>query len=140
MQTESNVKPTSNFEIEEHANKKCDVLFYTNIEETTKDDETIYTYDFYRLSMRTRDNLQEKIEADYDTWLEVAKTQEENKFATEIREKRDKLLADTDWTQMQDTALSDEKVEEYKIYRQELRDITAQDNFPYKVDFPTKPS
>ena len=140
MQTESNVKPTSNFEIEEHANKKCDVLFYTNIEETTRDDETIYTYDFYRLSMRIRDNLQEKIEADYDTWLEVAKTQEENKFATEIREKRDKLLADTDWTQMQDTALSDEKVEEYKIYRQALRDITTQDNFPYKVEFPSKPS
>ena len=140
MKTQSDIKPENEFEIKEHANNKCDVLFFTNIEEIVEDDETIYKYDLYRLPMRMRNNLKESIESNYDKWLEFAKTQEENKLTTKIREKRDKLLSNTDWTQMQDTALSDEKVEEYKTYRQALRDITAQDNFPYKVEFPSKPS
>ena len=53
-----------------------------------------------------------------------------------VREKRDKLLADTDWTMMADVNMEIEKREKYVNYRQELRDITKQKDFPYNVIFP----
>lgn len=38
---------------------------------------------------------------------------------------RDSYLHQTDWTQMPDNPISDEKKEQYKLYRQELRDFTT---------------
>ena len=143
MQTaESTVKP-SNFTIEENGNGKSIVSFFDNVvtnEESNEDEEytsTNYTYDVYTIELRSRDNLEEEIEANYDQWLEFVKNKDYEETAKEVRAKRDKLLADTDWTQCADTALSDEEVEEYRTYRQELRDITDQEGFPYDVDFPT---
>lgn len=40
-----------------------------------------------------------------------------------IREKRNKLLAETDWYMMPDVNIPVEKLEKVKVYRQELRDI-----------------
>lgn len=40
-----------------------------------------------------------------------------------IREKRNKLLAETDWYMLPDVNMPAEKLEKVKIYRQELRDI-----------------
>lgn len=40
-----------------------------------------------------------------------------------IREKRNKLLAETDWYLMADVNIPVEKLEKVKIYRQELRDF-----------------
>lgn len=52
-----------------------------------------------------------------------------------IRNKRDKLLSETDWTALSDTTMSAEMA----AYRQALRDITDQEGFPYQVDWPVKP-
>ena len=46
-------------------------------------------------------------------------------YLTFIRLNRDKLLNSSDWTQLADTSLTDEKVIEWKAYRQLLRDITG---------------
>ena len=56
----------------------------------------------------------------------------------EVRTKRDKLLAETDYLALSDNTMSDEM----KQYRQDLRDITKDSNFPDidKITFPTKPS
>jgi hypothetical protein len=43
-----------------------------------------------------------------------------------IRGKRDHLLSLSDWTQMPDVSMSDEVREQWKVYRQALRDITQQ--------------
>jgi len=52
-----------------------------------------------------------------------------------IRPHRDNLLQQTDWM-----ALSDITIEPYwREYRQQLRDVTAQEGFPYAVIWPTKP-
>ncbi|GIV66644.1 MAG: hypothetical protein KatS3mg047_1037 [Bellilinea sp.] len=40
-----------------------------------------------------------------------------------IREKRDRLLAESDWTQIPDTQLDDKKRSEWRAYRQALRDL-----------------
>lgn len=142
MKTESYSKPNK-FKIEFLKNGRVSVLFFDNISKVTEnfENEEIekYKYEMYRITLNNRTNLAEDIENNYDTWLQFAKDCEYEKLATEIRTKRDKLLTQTDWTQVTDTVLSIEKQEEYKTYRQHLRDITEQEEFPYKVTFPAKP-
>lgn len=58
-------------------------------------------------------------------------------LARAAREKRNALLADTDYIMMPDYPLSDKTdVEEY---RQALRDITNQPNFPETITWPVVP-
>lgn len=52
-----------------------------------------------------------------------------------IRNKRNKLISETDYLALSDVTLTPEMAD----YRQALRDITAQEGFPYNVTFPTKP-
>ena len=57
-----------------------------------------------------------------------------------LRTKRNKLLAECDWTLLPSSPLSAEKQDEYKVYRQELRDITKTYKSPADVKWPTVPS
>jgi hypothetical protein len=69
---------------------------------------------------------------------------------TLLRGERNNLLKDSDWTVLPDSPLSDSKKDEWKTYRQALRDITKTakpklgENSPFldpsSVTFPTKPS
>ena len=52
-----------------------------------------------------------------------------------VRNKRDRLLKETDWMALSDVTMS----AEVTSYRQALRDITEQASFPYSVVWPTKP-
>ena len=52
-----------------------------------------------------------------------------------IRSRRDGLLQETDWMALSDSTMTPE----WASYRQALRDITAQEGFPYSVTWPTKP-
>jgi hypothetical protein len=56
----------------------------------------------------------------------------------EVRIMRDALLAQSDWTQFQDSPLSGTTLVEWQTYRQSLRDITSQPN-PYNLSWPVKP-
>jgi len=53
------------------------------------------------------------------------------------REKRDFLIAQTDWTQNPDVPATVK--EKYIGYRQALRDITSQAGFPDSIDWPLLP-
>ena len=53
-----------------------------------------------------------------------------------VRMERDVLLSICDWTQLPD-ATADKDA--WATYRQALRDITDQENFPHSVTWPTKP-
>lgn len=57
----------------------------------------------------------------------------------EVRIKRDRLIAATDWTQTLDCPLSDEKKAEFVAYRQALRDIPQNVGAPDNVVWPEKP-
>lgn len=63
---------------------------------------------------------------------QVIKEQEEweagasDRAKAEVRAERDSRLASTDWTASSDLTMSDEM----KAYRQALRDVPAQENFP----------
>lgn len=57
----------------------------------------------------------------------------------EARVKRNKLLAETDWTQTLDAPISAECREAFRVYRQALRDITEQEGFPETIEWPAMP-
>jgi hypothetical protein len=76
-------------------------------------------------------------------WNIVGATEEEinTKIAEkwlEVRDMRDLLLSQSDWTQFQDSPITGSKLIEWQTYRQSLRDITSQSN-PYSLSWPTKP-
>ena len=56
-----------------------------------------------------------------------------------IRSNRNGLLAQTDWTMLPDVELTTELVQEMKVYRQKLRDITTDFTNPDDVVFPENP-
>lgn len=51
-----------------------------------------------------------------------------------IRNKRNKLLSESDWTQARDLVLPNDSA--WTAYRQALRDITLQEGFPFNVEWP----
>jgi hypothetical protein len=71
-------------------------------------------------------------------------TKEELKVRTDLQSEgerlvRNKLLLQTDFFDLIDSPLSKEKKEEYKAYRQALRDITSQEGFPFNIQWPKLP-
>lgn len=55
-----------------------------------------------------------------------------------VRADRNQLLKDSDWTQIADCRLTSEQKSAWKKYRQALRDLPQQKNFP-TVEWPRKP-
>jgi hypothetical protein len=56
----------------------------------------------------------------------------------EVRETRNLLLQQSDWTQFQDSPITGSKLTEWQTYRQHLREITSQSN-PFNLSWPTRP-
>lgn len=77
------------------------------------------------------------------TWVITEATPEEvsqraAQQADDMRSKRDKMIADTDWMALSDNTLT----AAWATYRQALRDITNHVNFPYLADedWPVEPA
>jgi hypothetical protein len=56
----------------------------------------------------------------------------------EVRETRNLLLHQSDWTQFQDSPITGSKLTEWQTYRQHLREITSQSN-PFNLSWPARP-
>lgn len=56
----------------------------------------------------------------------------------EVRETRNLLLQQSDWTQFQDSPITGSKLTEWQTYRQQLREITSQSN-PFNLSWPVRP-
>ena len=67
-------------------------------------------------------------DAEYDTVL-----------ATSARQKRDRLIAATDYLVTPDYPIEPDILAKVKIYRQALRDIPEQSGFPRSITWPEKP-
>ena len=82
-------------------------------------------------------------EVPYTAEEELQRVKDEKVFIAEIplremrqiREHRNGLLTETDWRAFPDVTMSDE----WKTYRQELRDIPASNTAYENVTWPTKP-
>lgn len=57
----------------------------------------------------------------------------------QVKNERNRLLSQTDWTQMPDVVLSPEKKTAVNRFRQELRDITLKFTSPDEVVWPVNP-
>jgi len=75
----------------------------------------------------------------YDGWPSAEDNYDELEI---LRLKRDTLLTESDWTQVNDSPLSDTKKAEWATYRQELRDLPSSYQSTTNFDdvvFPTQP-
>jgi hypothetical protein len=75
------------------------------------------------------------------TWQVTAASAEEiaerlQDKEAEVRQQRNELLSACDWTQLPDSPADHEA---WATYRQELRDVTAQEGFPWDVTWPEAP-
>ena len=60
----------------------------------------------------------------------------DKRAADEVRSKRDKILSESDWTQVADAPVDKAA---WATYRQALRDIPSQAGFPNEVTWPVEP-
>jgi hypothetical protein len=61
----------------------------------------------------------------------------DNRESEAVRAERNKKLVESDWTQVADAPVNKEA---WATYRQALRDVTAQETFPWDITWPTKPT
>ena len=66
----------------------------------------------------------------------LVSVKDETFSANEIRQRRNTLLSESDWTQVADAPVDQAG---WATYRQALRDITTQEGFPNLVTWPDKP-
>lgn len=64
-------------------------------------------------------------------------TNKNNLLAGQIREKRNRLLLESDWTQVEDSPVDRAA---WAVYRDMLRNITKQPNFPTEFAWPQQPN
>ena len=99
----------------------------TTYQDTSRDGEELID-DVWTAKWKVTDMTdEEKIEFD----KEFAKTQ---------RQEREFKLELCDWTQLMDSPFTDSKKEEWKTYRQALRDLPTSSGWPRTHTWPTPPS
>lgn len=70
-------------------------------------------------------------------WTIRDMTEEEiGNLAVKVRNDRNRLLIQSDWTQVSDAPVDQVA---WASYRQELRDLTKQQGFPVNISWPSKP-
>ena len=74
-------------------------------------------------------------EAEWDAMEASYAAGADDRKAEEVRQERDQLLQQTDWMANSDVTMSDD----WRTYRQALRDVPTQEGFPNDVTWPTKP-
>ena len=97
-----------------------------------------------RYQVSFRDGV-EQVDGKWFTKWSVADMEQEAKDAldaqqaTAVREQRNKKLAESDWTQLQDAPLWTEQKASWSVYRQSLRDVSTQEGFPWDITWPKEP-
>ena len=97
------------------------------------EDQTL-TYDVSTDTVKVEDKIDEKPVATIEE-LDAVQLEIDKK---ELRNHRNILLMESDWTQNRDVVLSND--EEWKTYRQALRDLPANTSNWRNPTYPTKPS
>ena len=114
-------------------------------------DDTMVEFDLYEVRQTPKPNDYTKnitegtpILVDgvyYQNWVQVNASESEIEYRLEnqwfvIREIRNELLSECDWTQLSDIPSETKAI--WSEYRQSLRDITSQTN-PFSITWPVKP-
>jgi hypothetical protein len=80
----------------------------------------------------------------HQTWVVYDLPEDEitartNRKSEEIRQERDKLLAETDWRIIKGVETNTQEDSDWIEYRENLRNIPQQEGFPWNVIWPIKP-
>ena len=102
-------------------------------EETVRENPRFRTTEFGRIQFTEEEELAR--DAEEQAWADGAS----DRLAAEHRETRNELLAASDWTQANDSPLTDEAKTSWATYRQALRDLSSSADWP-NVTFPEEPS
>ena len=70
--------------------------------------------------------------------LDIYKPSEED-LSRRAKAKRSELLKETDWVVLRAKETGKQIPAIWKSYRQALRDITLQDNYPFEIEWPERP-
>ena len=60
-------------------------------------------------------------------------------LSTQVRTKRNNLISACDYIMLSDFTITGELLTRWKTYRQELRDVPSQSEFPFNIIWPVKP-
>lgn len=123
------------------SSKKYDLLFY----EFNHEDEEGFHYNAYFL--RDKDfskEAKEYVSKNKTILFNEAKNSELEsvnleEITEEARNKRNKLLIETDYLMMPDYPISEEQLSLLKKYRKKLREVPEQEGFPQNIIWPKKP-
>ena len=123
MKVRSDSLPQNDFEINNIVGNECDVVFFDVENHTEEQDENgkiSYEYDAYTIKTTYRSNLgADRLGLDIPTEFTMTTIISSlKKFFTAL-----KAITNNEWA----------------TYRQQLRDITEQNGFPFNVEFPEKP-
>tara|TARA_X000001382_G_scaffold129200_1_gene120616 strand:+ start:127 stop:576 length:450 start_codon:yes stop_codon:yes gene_type:complete len=110
-----------------------------------------FEYDQIQPSTPPTPKYHEKVERDGveqsgGKWVEkwkvtdMGKTAMDNSQAANARTDRNRLLTESDWTQLGDITLSSDKKTEWTNYRTALRNLPTASGWPWDHTLPTKPS
>ena len=137
MFTTGDAAPAGAFEIRKSTEKTSCVALFENVREIEmQEGRKGWQWDEYTIPVTYRAELEDRIRKDTASWLSTAKEYEKKTLATQIREKRNELLAKCDFAVLQD-APTDKEV--WSAYRQALRDVPEQPGFPYTIEWPKWP-
>jgi len=75
-------------------------------------------------------------ESQWDTMEAQYASEADTRKAAQVRQERDQLLQQTDWRAGSDLTLSDD----WRAYRQALRDVSSQTGFPNDITWPVEPT
>ena len=106
---------------------------WVTVEGYQGEDQKLY-YDVMSNTVKCKDEIDEKPVATIEE-LEAVKLELDKEY---VRNLRNRLLIESDWTQNRDVVLSNDA--EWKIYRQALRDLPANTTDWTNPPWPTKPS
>ena len=106
---------------------------WVTVEGYQGEDQKLY-YDAISNTVKCKDEIDEKPVATIEE-LEAVKLELDKEY---VRNLRNRLLIESDWTQNRDVVLSNDA--EWKTYRQALRDLPANTTDWTNPPWPTKPS
>tara|TARA_B100001093_G_scaffold434304_1_gene431721 strand:- start:4 stop:468 length:465 start_codon:yes stop_codon:yes gene_type:complete len=119
------------------------------------EDVTSRGYGFYQDSIRPEHGIYEVVEPSAPVqvsddlwekgWSVRQMTDDEildfdNQLASAARDSRNQLLSASDWTQFNDSPLSEADKESWAAYRNALRDVPSQSGFPNDIVWPELPN
>lgn len=146
MKVRSEERPVERYEIQGEGERVT--LILNDLASVVEVDGMYEWQQYYAELMNNAEQIAENIEE----LFELAKQKEFDELAEKVREKRNKLLQESDAYMCLDrlnldtssaikflASLKNIFQNNYATYRQALRDITDQPGFPYDVEFPEKP-